>query len=349
MAPVRTTVSPFSPRPSTADVAAVGIGHLQAVDHHEGFDLHFQQAPAETQHVAGMRALEEQLAVQLVVFLVEGAAGDEEADGFHSRVGSSSIAPWGPTSLLGPSAWWGRRFRLPTLDSSPRLAGGSACPTSPSALYWSHPHARYALAPAGGNSRDPRRRGLPISGTKTNAGTRHAGCARTASGGPEILRGTLALSRHGPENRPHQIRHRRRRLSAGEGRFPRESQERYPEDLRQGRQNLRPGEERRRHLQYRGKNSLLPGRCRNHARSTGPRAAGHSTNHREDFRPALRQQHRARRYRSALQFRLPKGRRQVNRRHLRSLQPRTADEARRRGPLESAGAECQAHEDRSLD
>jgi hypothetical protein len=25
--------------------------------------------------------------------------------------------------------WWGRRFRLPTLDSSPRLAGGSACPT----------------------------------------------------------------------------------------------------------------------------------------------------------------------------------------------------------------------------
>src|SRR5450759_4069611 len=26
--------------------------------------------------------------------------------------------------------WWGRRFRLPTLDSSPRLAGGSACPTS---------------------------------------------------------------------------------------------------------------------------------------------------------------------------------------------------------------------------
>src|ERR1035441_5228533 len=34
------------------------------------------------------------------------------------------------------------------------------------ALYWSHPHARYALAPAGGNSRDPRRRGLPISGTK---------------------------------------------------------------------------------------------------------------------------------------------------------------------------------------
>src|ERR1017187_5778080 len=196
MAPVRTTVSPFSPRPSTADVAAVGIGHLQAVDHHEGFDLHFQQAPAETQHVAGMRALEEQLAVQLVVFLVEGAAGDEDADGFHSRVGSSSIAPSGPTSLPGPSAWWGRglplatpdsrprvagtkapsgpttlpgppagggrAFRLPPLDPSPRLAGGSACPTSPSALYWSHPHARYALAPAGGNGRDARRRGLQI-------------------------------------------------------------------------------------------------------------------------------------------------------------------------------------------
>jgi hypothetical protein len=24
--------------------------------------------------------------------------------------------------------WWGRRFRLPTLDSSLRLAGESACP-----------------------------------------------------------------------------------------------------------------------------------------------------------------------------------------------------------------------------
>src|ERR1035438_8483375 len=120
MAPVRTTVLPLSPAPTTAavaarvsvpwvitmrfsgtaphrsrmwhrpaplqDVAAPRIGHLQAVDHHEGFDLHFQQAAAETEHVAGVRALEKQLAGEFVIFLVESAAGDEDADGLHSRV-----------------------------------------------------------------------------------------------------------------------------------------------------------------------------------------------------------------------------------------------------------------------
>src|SRR5450759_5541095 len=198
MAPVSTTVLPFSAAPSTA----AGIGHLQAVDRHEGFDLHLQQAAAKPQHVAGVRALEEQFAGEFVVFLVEGAAGDEDADGLHSR---------------------------------------AFCQHS--ALYWSYPHARYALAPAGGNSRDPRRRGLPISGTKTTFGRECAGCSRPAFDGPERLRGTLALSRYRPENRPRQIGHRRRKLSAGEGRFPRGTQERHHEGLREGRQDLRPGEE----------------------------------------------------------------------------------------------------------
>ena len=76
-------------------------------------------------------------------------------------------------------------------------------------------------------------------------------------------------------------------------------------------------------------------------------SAGQTADRHQDFRPDLRQQHRTRRYRPALQLRLRKGRRQGHRRHLRSGQPRTADEARRRGPLESAGEERQAHEDRS--
>src|ERR1022692_3620652 len=100
------------------------------------------------------------------------------------------------------------------------------------ALYWSHPHARYALAPAGGNSRDPRRRGLPISGTKETVGRPYAGCSRAAFGRPERLLAALAVSRQGPENRPHQIRHRRRKHAAGERRFPGGSQERHHEDLR---------------------------------------------------------------------------------------------------------------------
>ena len=55
----------------------------------------------------------------------------------------------------------------------------------------------------------------------------------------------------------------------------------------------------------------------------------------------------ARRYRPAFQLRLRKGRRQGQRRNLRSRQPRTADEERGRDPLESARGPCQAHEDRS--
>ena len=49
-------------------------------------DLYVEQAPAEPKHVAGMRPLEEEFAGEFVVFLVEGAAGDEDADGLHDRV-----------------------------------------------------------------------------------------------------------------------------------------------------------------------------------------------------------------------------------------------------------------------
>ena len=67
---------------------AAGIGHLQAVDHHEGFDIDVQAAAAEAEHVGEVGLLEEQFARELVVFLVEGAAGDEDADaheGFQSK------------------------------------------------------------------------------------------------------------------------------------------------------------------------------------------------------------------------------------------------------------------------
>ena len=50
-----------------------------------------QQAAPQPQHVAGVRALKEQFAGQFVVFLVERAAGDQDADRFHSRA-SASIA-----------------------------------------------------------------------------------------------------------------------------------------------------------------------------------------------------------------------------------------------------------------
>src|SRR5450759_972307 len=147
-------------------------------------------------------------------------------------------------------------------------------------LCWSYLHARYALAPAGGNSRDPRRRGLPISGTKKTIGRERTTNSRAAFGGTERLRATLAISRHRPENRPDKIGHRRRKHAAGEGRFPGGSQERHHEDLREGRQDVRPGEERRRHLQYGGKESVFPRRRRNHPQSAHRGAAGQTTDRR---------------------------------------------------------------------
>ena len=39
------------------DQLAVGIGHLQAVDHHEGFDRDVEPAAAQPQHVGEVRSL----------------------------------------------------------------------------------------------------------------------------------------------------------------------------------------------------------------------------------------------------------------------------------------------------
>ena len=62
-------------------------GHLEAVDHHERFDFDVELAAAEAEHIRNVRVLKEQLAGELVVFLVEGAAGDQDSDGAgcHSK------------------------------------------------------------------------------------------------------------------------------------------------------------------------------------------------------------------------------------------------------------------------
>src|SRR5689334_1292193 len=100
-----------------------------------------------------MRRLEEQLAGEFVVFLVEGAAGDQNANRIHE-------------------------VRI-----------------QDSALYWRYLHARYALAPAGGNGRDHLRRGLPISGSKKTIGGQRAGHSHAARAGVERLVPALAVSR----------------------------------------------------------------------------------------------------------------------------------------------------------
>jgi hypothetical protein len=63
----------------------VGIGHLQAVDHKEGFDIHLEVAPAQLEHVGDVGLVEVEFRGDLVVLVVEGAAGDEDLDavGIH--------------------------------------------------------------------------------------------------------------------------------------------------------------------------------------------------------------------------------------------------------------------------
>ena len=63
------------------DGSPAGIGHLEAVDHHERFDFDAELAAAEAEHIGNVGVLKEQLAGELVVFLIERAAGDEDSDG----------------------------------------------------------------------------------------------------------------------------------------------------------------------------------------------------------------------------------------------------------------------------
>ena len=68
-------------RHSSTISVAIGRAHVQAVDHHQGPDRHVHAAAPQAQHLRQVRGLEEQLAGALVVFLVEGPAGDEDPDG----------------------------------------------------------------------------------------------------------------------------------------------------------------------------------------------------------------------------------------------------------------------------
>src|SRR5262245_2878004 len=67
------------------DDRAIGVGHFETVDHHQGPHGHVQPAPAEPQHLGQMRVLERQRAGELVVLLVERAAGHEDPDGHRCR------------------------------------------------------------------------------------------------------------------------------------------------------------------------------------------------------------------------------------------------------------------------
>jgi hypothetical protein len=65
------------------DQLPIDVGHLEAVDHHQRADGHFDARSAQPQHLREMRIAESQPSVDFVVGLVERAAGDEDAN--HGR------------------------------------------------------------------------------------------------------------------------------------------------------------------------------------------------------------------------------------------------------------------------
>src|SRR4030095_8498164 len=119
------------------DHGTLSVGHLEAVDHHERLPVDVQPASSAPQHLVDVRVPEVQPAAQLVVFLVEGAAGDEDANaharecrGYSNVCAKDSRLPSGSSTLnsRNPHGWLtgGPRNRAPLATSSAWSASASA-------------------------------------------------------------------------------------------------------------------------------------------------------------------------------------------------------------------------------
>jgi hypothetical protein len=110
----------------TGDDPAIVAGHLQAVDHHQRPHVDIQQTAPEPEHFEQMRVLEKELAIQLVVFLVESSARDKQTDGLALRrsiLHGCRIPPSGQACTRGvpPIGWDGQGLgRVDGIASSPR-------------------------------------------------------------------------------------------------------------------------------------------------------------------------------------------------------------------------------------
>ena len=70
------------------------VVHVEAVDHHRGLDPTRRRAAPEPQHLRHVRVAEEQPPGQLVVLLVERAAGDEDA--YRCIMSCQCLGAWVP-------------------------------------------------------------------------------------------------------------------------------------------------------------------------------------------------------------------------------------------------------------
>src|SRR5204863_9826701 len=62
------------------DHAAIGVAHVETVDHHHRAHGEVEMTAPELQHLVEVGVAEEELAAELVVLLVEGPAGHQHPD-----------------------------------------------------------------------------------------------------------------------------------------------------------------------------------------------------------------------------------------------------------------------------
>jgi hypothetical protein len=67
-------------RAVTDDQFAVGVGQLQAVNHHQRAESDLHARSSQAKHLGQVRVSKAKAAADLVIGLVEGAAGDEDAN-----------------------------------------------------------------------------------------------------------------------------------------------------------------------------------------------------------------------------------------------------------------------------
>ena len=66
------------------DECTIGIGHFETVDHHHSADGYLHARTSQTKHLRNVSILEIKFAGKFVIFLIEGAAGNENSNGHGS-------------------------------------------------------------------------------------------------------------------------------------------------------------------------------------------------------------------------------------------------------------------------
>src|SRR5687768_18478114 len=67
------------------------FGHIQAVDEHQCASIDFKFAPTKFEHFRQMSLFKKERTVQLVVFLIESPAGNEDSYG-HQRFRTLNVS-----------------------------------------------------------------------------------------------------------------------------------------------------------------------------------------------------------------------------------------------------------------